>query len=679
MSREEEELRQRAINSHSRQSSASRGSNEQQQPSASGTSVPVNPVPEPKKSSGQQQQNLANILANFFASPQGRAILGAAQAQTVEGEGEYDEVFEEEEDYDEPDREEDQEEAGSARETKDDEAAAKPFLVETYDIRRKGFGKQIRFNNTITKKMVKLMAEFPETQERMEEILKELQSRSMLLKFSEDCPTLMELVDAKQEVDQVRGIDPLLADCLVMARKEEAKTGHPARTDRHQANQVHMHDLHHHKHTQETGQAPQSQATESIEFLADLSFSERNRSSTQAHQTFVNQEIASLQRSGAIIESTEALRLNPLHVVDNGLRASSSHVVSNSVMKKSKRIEATVALADHLYTRFAWSPEERREAQGLERTAQSERTGWRLQEEFGKQAKCDPRFEKIKAVFNGDETRRLDLWQNVIECLEKDRAPATIKIYENTIRSYIRWKKQVVTRGNLGEDETRLLYLAELIKNEKSKAAIAANCALNYFLGPVSKPNRSMMNSVIEAAKQSKSPTKHREKVEPEDYSIFTNIQEYDRDSLRVAALGIILSSKTDKYHEGSQRLLVLSQEEQAIWRAHSRNIDNTQNPHIFQTWNSKTAPMTYNNARKVINDRWKKCGKFKNYGTHSFRGGAASAAINEGVAAEKVLSFGRWRTEKAFRAYVKPTTRIVIPRTTPAQSNQPSTSSTNC
>ncbi|CAI5456569.1 unnamed protein product [Caenorhabditis angaria] len=688
MSREEEDLRQRAINSHSRQSTpSSRGSSEQQQqqPSASGTAVPVNPAPQPKRNS--TQQGLAKSLANFFASPQGREVLRAAQAESPEGGADFDEDIEDEEEYEDLDEEEDHEEPGGPRDSKDDEAAAKPFLVDSFDIRRKGFGKQIKFNNAITKKMVKLMLEFPETEGKMEEILKELQSRSMLLRFSEDCPTLMELVDAKQEVDQVRG--------------------HPARTDRHQA-KLHTQDPHHQQHTQETGRAHQSQASENIEFSADHSFVERNRSSTLTHHAFVNQEIASLLKSGAVVESTEALRLNPLHVVDNGLRASSSHVVHNNIMKKTKRIESSVALADHLYTRFAWSSEEREEAEDSEKTEQTERTGWRLQEEFGNQAKCDPRFEKVKEIFNGDEAQRLDLWQNVINCLEKDRAPTTIKIYEHTMRSYIRWKQRSTPRGILGEDECRLLFLAELIKNEKAKSAISANCALNYFMGPVSKPNRSLLNSIIEAAKRSKSPTKHREKVEPEDYSSFTNIQEFDRDSLRVAALGIVLfrgllrisealnlrkedaewergelkisirTSKTDKYHEGAKRLLVLSSEEQAIWRAHSKNSDNTTNPYIFQNWNSKTTSMSYNNARKVINDRWKKCGKAKNYGTHAFRGGAASAAINEGVSAEKVLSFGRWKTEKAFRAYVKPTTRISIPRSAPAQLDKRSSISAN-
>ncbi|CAI5443142.1 unnamed protein product [Caenorhabditis angaria] len=699
----------------------SKSEQQQQQPSASGTAVPVNPAPQPKRNS--TQQGLAKSLANFFASSQGREVLRAAQAESPVGGADFDEDFEDEEEYEDLDEEEDHEEPGGPRESKDDEAAAKPFLVDSFDIRRKGFGKQIKFNNAITKKMVKLMLEFPETQGKMEEILKELQSRSMLLRFSEDCPTLMELVDAKQEVDQVRGIDPLLADCLIMARKEEAKTKRqqaamqrpfPKRDGNRGArypsrNSDRPSNPHHQQHTQETGRVHQSQASENTEFSADHSFVERNRSSTLTHHAFVNQEIESLLKSGAVVESTEALRLNPLHVVDNGLRASSSHVVHNNIMKKTKRIESSVALADHLYTRFAWSSEERQEAEDSEKTEQTEKTGWRLQEEFGNQAKFDPRFEKIKEIFNGDEVQRLDLWQNVVNCLEKDRAPTTIKIYEHTMRSYIRWKQRSAIRGRLGEDECRLLFLAELIKNEKAKSAISANCALNYYMGPVSKPNRSLLNSIIEAAKRSKSPTKHREKVEPEDYSSFTNIQEFDRDSLRVAALGIVLfrgllrisealnlrkedaewergelkisirTSKTDKYHEGTKRLLVLSPEEQAIWRAHSKNSDNTSNPYIFQNWNSKTTSMSYNNARKVINDRWKKCGNAKNYGTHAFRGGAASAAINEGVSAEKVLSFGRWKTEKAFRAYVKPTTRISIPRSAPAQlDKRPSIPSNN-
>ena len=118
-----------------------------------------------------------------------------------------------------------------------------------------------------------------------------------------------------------------------------------------------------------------------------------------------------------------------------------------------------------------------------------------------------------------------------------------------------------------------------------------------------------------------------------------------------------ISKSKTDQHSKGASVRFTLppSSQEFQLLTVHMNNIDLSPSCYLFPSCSTKR-PLSQATISSKLRNLFRRVGlQDKGYSTHSFRGGAASAALEQGIDSSRVMSAGRWRSSKSFQAYIRP------------------------
>ncbi|KAK5975150.1 Site-specific recombinase phage integrase family [Trichostrongylus colubriformis] len=209
--------------------------------------------------------------------------------------------------------------------------------------------------------------------------------------------------------------------------------------------------------------------------------------------------------------------------------------------------------------------------------------------------------------------------------------------------------------------------------------------ALNYFFGPLQGVDQDIQNSLLQAIKRAASPCKHRAKIQPHHMRTIINLGNADTDPkvIQAAALALIQfkallriseaqnlrladikhagsgqwqvnikKSKTDQGSKGALVAFRFSEAEAALWSKYIGSVSNA--TFLFQSGSTGLL------AISTLQDRLKHLFNKANLQhfsltSHSFRGGAATQALNMGVHQVDVMQAGRWSTLSGFRNYIAP------------------------
>ncbi|MCP3667288.1 MAG: tyrosine-type recombinase/integrase [Gammaproteobacteria bacterium] len=130
-------------------------------------------------------------------------------------------------------------------------------------------------------------------------------------------------------------------------------------------------------------------------------------------------------------------------------------------------------------------------------------------------------------------------------------------------------------------------------------------------------------------------------------------------------------TAKTDKTRQGQHTIIARNHTvhcpgkalERYLARAHLQLGSTTAifrqiqyHPTVHSTFPTETR-LTYTNARQDLLRLMAKCNISGNFSWHSFRAGAASAALNQGIDATLVREHGRWRSENGMSPYIQVST----------------------
>ncbi|EYC40509.1 hypothetical protein Y032_0609g615 [Ancylostoma ceylanicum] len=203
---------------------------------------------------------------------------------------------------------------------------------------------------------------------------------------------------------------------------------------------------------------------------------------------------------------------------------------------------------------------------------------------------------------------------------------------------------------------------------------------------------------MLESAARTRQPTAHRTKISPEDYATLISCAFYSekQDIIFTAALIICLfraflrvgevrslkksdlipdgsfsfsinvaKSKTDQTSRGACVKFVLqpNSQELRLLNKHINNVHSLPSPFLFPSQSTKR-PLSAATISTKLRNLFQLAGlENKGYTSHSFRGGAASTALEQGFDSSRVMSAGRWRSSKSFQAYIRPSAlNIIIP-----------------
>ncbi|KAK5978517.1 Site-specific recombinase phage integrase family, partial [Trichostrongylus colubriformis] len=257
----------------------------------------------------------------------------------------------------------------------------------------------------------------------------------------------------------------------------------------------------------------------------------------------------------------------------------------------------------------------------------------------------------------------------ITKALQADRAPSTLSIYHSEMQKFITWKNGVNMQA-IPLAKARNLYLAKCAYEGKQKALPVITAALNYFCGPLAdKVDRDIQESLLEAEKRSAPPVTHRAKVDPQllRKMVHQGIVSQDSNITQAATLALlqfkallrisevrglktqglkrlnsvdwqvtVRKSKTDQYGAGSLCTIRLDKLEQELLTKYLNSLNNQ----VFLFQSASTGfPLSYSTLRDRLIALLKATNlQHLSITSHSFRGGAASLALDLGVDQIRVM-----------------------------------------
>jgi integrase len=268
----------------------------------------------------------------------------------------------------------------------------------------------------------------------------------------------------------------------------------------------------------------------------------------------------------------------------------------------------------------------------------------------------------------------------------ESRAPATIYIYQQKVKELAEfWRTRC---PQLVQNQARLLFLAEKFKTGKAKTLPSLVAAHNFYLGSLPPGLKEIQKALLEMASRSASPTQHRTKMSLEDFDILmeTTPRSIDfavrrsgiislllfRAALRISEVlhlkvedleiladrsrtVFIRKSKTDQSAQGMKVPFRVTTNEASLLSSFLKTFS-SKKQFLFNSLTANSIrPLTYSAAAKDLKKSFSEAGlDDRRYTSHSFRGGAASAALS-GWDSSSVMMTGRWKSTVAFQAYVRP------------------------
>ena len=281
-----------------------------------------------------------------------------------------------------------------------------------------------------------------------------------------------------------------------------------------------------------------------------------------------------------------------------------------------------------------------------------------------------------------------DIASRIRRSLVSDRAGSTLAAYSSQAKIFADWR---IDSGvtDVPVSKVRNLYLAHCINLGKHKSIVLISSSLSYFFGAQEGGDKLVEKAILESAARNTPSTRHRAKISLAHYVILiqTAVSQGSGQFLRSAALAIVLfrgllrigeaqaltrrdvtvvdgiwglfirKSKTDQLARGvSLKFKIPSgSQEEAVWRAFLAKTTADSPLPLFLSSSTKTA-LTISTLSSELQDLMLAAGlQEHHYTSHSFRGGRASSALENGISGAAVMAAGRWRTTQAFQSYIRP------------------------
>ncbi|VDO30573.1 unnamed protein product [Haemonchus placei] len=281
-----------------------------------------------------------------------------------------------------------------------------------------------------------------------------------------------------------------------------------------------------------------------------------------------------------------------------------------------------------------------------------------------------------------------ELAQVIGTSANKSLAPATIAAYSSMRKRFEDFASTLsVDRSHLGK--LRNLFLAHLINENQLKVLQMAIAALNFFYGRLEGGEAELQKLLIDSAKKETPVVVHKRKASEEDidkvidwalntdtikatedcciilllFAAFLRISEaaaVRKEHLESKEDGLwwlhIPKSKTDQCKKGTTVAFKLQGRRLVLWSKFLQSLaDKSRNQFIFAP-SSTRAPSTDTLRKRIRNVL--RCSGLRDKGltSHSFRGGAATAALRRGVSSEDIRRVGRWKSSSSILNYLDPT-----------------------
>ncbi|EPB69306.1 zinc knuckle [Ancylostoma ceylanicum] len=311
-----------------------------------------------------------------------------------------------------------------------------------------------------------------------------------------------------------------------------------------------------------------------------------------------------------------------------------------------------------------------------------------IKQMLGKDVPYGPLWTEAQALIHtAREYGVPEIGEAIDTALSSHRAESTIASYIRQVQQFLDWWKSSSLSG-IPVSKARNMFLAHCSAENRFKSIPAAVAAFNFFLGKQQGPDRDIEKSLIDSSMRRKAPTKHRSKITPQDYSLIISkgFQSSEESVRTTAAIAVFLfrgflrinearsllkddvtfegssisvfvrKSKTDQTSKGESITFCLdtsSIEYQLVLNHYQSLCDSNQ--FLFPSHSTKS-PLTLATISDRLHDLFRLAGlEHKAYTSHSFRGGAATAALTQGVDGNRIMAMGRWKSAKAFQAYVHP------------------------
>ncbi|WKY15687.1 hypothetical protein Q1695_000854 [Nippostrongylus brasiliensis] len=215
------------------------------------------------------------------------------------------------------------------------------------------------------------------------------------------------------------------------------------------------------------------------------------------------------------------------------------------------------------------------------------------------------------------------------------------------------------------------------------------HAALSHFFGPLSAAEQEIQRALIKGATEVRPPVVHRAKAVPQDIDKVVNwaLQSDSAHALTGAAMILLMyvaflrvselcdlrldditfkggsvwwlrikKSKVDQQGAGTRIAFHLKGRQLLLWESFTRLcLSRPRERYLFSSSHREAPSRDF--IDRTVKHALQQAGLgSRHLTTHSFRGGAATAAIRAGIAPQNVMRVGRWKTQKAFLAYVEPT-----------------------
>ncbi|KAK6024068.1 site-specific recombinase, phage integrase family, partial [Ostertagia ostertagi] len=273
------------------------------------------------------------------------------------------------------------------------------------------------------------------------------------------------------------------------------------------------------------------------------------------------------------------------------------------------------------------------------------------------------------------------LAQIIVDQLTSHWLPGTIAAYSSMRKRFQDFATTLkIDKSHLGK--IRNLFLAHLINENQLKALPMAVAALNFFYGHLERGEADLQKLLIDSAKKQTPAVRHKEKATDEDidrvvnwalnidtpktiedsciillsFIAFLRISEtaavrkehLERKSTEVWWL-LIPKSKTDQIKRGTTVAFRVQGNRAVLWNKFMDRF-------LFDAI-PRQPLLKSDSLRRRIKDVLRSCGLHdRGLTSHSFRGGAATAAMRRGVKYEDIKRVGRWKSSNSMMYYLEPT-----------------------
>jgi site-specific recombinase XerD len=280
------------------------------------------------------------------------------------------------------------------------------------------------------------------------------------------------------------------------------------------------------------------------------------------------------------------------------------------------------------------------------------------------------------------------LWSRI----ESSRAAGTVRQYAARVAEYSRWIRDQQTGEAVQPNARVAAYLAFLASSGMSRSVLSsAQAALSWFMGlrggSAGIAQSPLASAVLSASRRDAPPVAHRAKMSRDEllaiavycfrdvasvadnrigcllilgFALFMRVSEVStilrvNVSITGASVTVLVPrSKSDQVGKGAPCvaarsgtvLCPVSNLECWLSRAPA-------SAHLFPSLSDPSICMSPDLVRQELNRVVSAAGITRPLTPHSIRGGAASAALADGVPQSSVKRAGRWKSDSAFDAYV--------------------------